>query len=89
LQALSTCEGRRHLSSCSIASRHDDLRCFDIYPAELENAITVHPAVIDPRWRETPRAVICVKPQSSVTEMELIELCAVHLGNYKRPGDCT
>jgi acyl-CoA synthetase (AMP-forming)/AMP-acid ligase II len=27
-----------------------------------------------------------VKPEASVTEKELVELCAVHLGNYKRPG---
>ena len=33
-----------------------------------------------------PCAVVCVKAEASVTEKELIELCSVHLGNYKRPG---
>jgi acyl-CoA synthetase (AMP-forming)/AMP-acid ligase II len=33
-----------------------------------------------------PCAVVCVKPEASVTEKELVELCSVHLGNYKRPG---
>jgi acyl-CoA synthetase (AMP-forming)/AMP-acid ligase II len=28
-----------------------------------------------------------VKPQAAVTEKELVELCSVHLGNYKRPGE--
>jgi acyl-CoA synthetase (AMP-forming)/AMP-acid ligase II len=30
--------------------------------------------------------VVCVTAEASVTEKELVELCAVHLGNYKRPG---
>ena len=28
----------------------------------------------------------CVKPEASVTEKELVELCSVHPGNDKRPG---
>jgi acyl-CoA synthetase (AMP-forming)/AMP-acid ligase II len=67
---------------------------FNIYPAELENVLAAHPDVIevavfgipDPRWGETPCAVVCVKAQASVTEKELVELCATRLGNYKRPG---
>ena len=27
-----------------------------------------------------------MKPEAAVTEKELVELCSVHLGNYKRPG---
>jgi acyl-CoA synthetase (AMP-forming)/AMP-acid ligase II len=27
-----------------------------------------------------------VKPEVAVTEKELVELCSVHLDNYKRPG---
>jgi acyl-CoA synthetase (AMP-forming)/AMP-acid ligase II len=30
--------------------------------------------------------VVCVTAEASVTEKELVELCAVHLGNYKGPG---
>lgn len=67
---------------------------FNIYPAELENVIAAHPAVIevavfgipDQRWGETPCAVVCVKPGVPVTEKELAELCAERLGSYKRPG---
>jgi acyl-CoA synthetase (AMP-forming)/AMP-acid ligase II len=67
---------------------------FNIYPAELENVIADHPGVLevavfgipDSRWGETPCAVVCVKPDSSVTEQDIVELCAVRLGNYKRPG---
>ncbi len=67
---------------------------FNIYPAELENVIAAHPSVIevavfgipDPRWGETPCAVVCVRPDSAVSETELIDLCATHLGSYKRPG---
>jgi acyl-CoA synthetase (AMP-forming)/AMP-acid ligase II len=30
--------------------------------------------------------VVSVTAEASVTEKELVELCARHLGNYKRPG---
>jgi acyl-CoA synthetase (AMP-forming)/AMP-acid ligase II len=67
---------------------------FNIYPAELENVIAAHPAVLevavfgipDARWGETPCAVVCTKPGVLVSEKELIELCAERLGRYKRPG---
>jgi acyl-CoA synthetase (AMP-forming)/AMP-acid ligase II len=67
---------------------------FNIYPAELENVIAAHPVVVevavfgipDPKWGETPCAVVSVKPEAAVTEKELVELCSVHLGNCKRPG---
>lgn len=67
---------------------------FNIYPAELENALSGHADVIEvavfgiphERWGETPCAVCTVKPGATVTEAELIELCAERLGNYKRPG---
>jgi acyl-CoA synthetase (AMP-forming)/AMP-acid ligase II len=77
--------------------RADDMMIsggFNIYPAELENVIAAHPAVVevavfgipDPKWGETPCAVVCVKREAAVTEKELVELCSVHLGNYQRPG---
>jgi acyl-CoA synthetase (AMP-forming)/AMP-acid ligase II len=67
---------------------------FNIYPAELENVIAAHPAVIEvavfgiphERWGETPCAVVCVKPGIAVSESEIVELCSARLGNYKRPG---
>jgi acyl-CoA synthetase (AMP-forming)/AMP-acid ligase II len=30
--------------------------------------------------------MVCVMPEASVTEKELVEFCSVHLGNDKRPG---
>jgi acyl-CoA synthetase (AMP-forming)/AMP-acid ligase II len=67
---------------------------YNIYPAELENAMTSHPAVIeaavfgvpDERWGETPIAVCHVTDPSAVSEDELIELCRERLGSYKRPS---
>ena len=67
---------------------------FNIYPAELENVIAAHPAVLevavfgipDARWGETPCAIVCVKPGAEVTEKQIAELCAARLGSYKRPG---
>jgi len=66
---------------------------FNIYPAELENVLTNHPAVIEAaafgvpseRWGESPYAVVCVRDGADVTADELIELCADRLGSYKKP----
>ena len=67
---------------------------FNIYPAELENVIADHPAIIEvavfgvphERWGETPCAVCCVKEGATVSEAEIILMCEERLGNYKRPG---
>jgi acyl-CoA synthetase (AMP-forming)/AMP-acid ligase II len=67
---------------------------FNIYPAELENALCDHPDVIEAavfgipheRWGETPCAVCTIRPDATVTEAELVALCEQKLGNYKRPG---
>jgi acyl-CoA synthetase (AMP-forming)/AMP-acid ligase II len=64
-------------------------------PAELKNVMAAHRAVVevavfgipDPKWGETPCAMVRVTPEASVTEKELAELCSVHLGNDKRPGE--
>ena len=67
---------------------------FNIWPAELENAIADHPAVLeaavfavpDERWGETPMAVCSVDGKTPVTEAEIIELCRDRLGSYKKPS---
>jgi len=67
---------------------------FNIYPAELENVLCDHPAVIeaavfgvpDERWGETPQAVCVVADGTAVDADELIALCAERLGSYKKPG---
>jgi len=67
---------------------------YNIYPAELENALGGHPDVVeaavfgipDAKWGETPCAVCTLKPGAKVTETGLAEWCAQKLGHYKRPG---
>ncbi|MEQ8827450.1 MAG: AMP-binding protein, partial [Parvibaculum sp.] len=67
---------------------------FNIYPAEIENALASHPAVIEAavfgipseRWGESPMAICVTDGKTPVTEEELIRLCADRLGSYKRPA---
>jgi len=67
---------------------------FNIWPAELENAIADHPAVFeaavfavpDPHWGETPMAVCSVGGSTPVNEQEIIDLCRERLGSYKKPS---
>jgi len=79
-----------------VLDRKDDMIIsggFNIWPAELENALSKHPDVIEAmafgipsqQWGESPYAVVCVGPDASVTEQELIDLCASELGSYKKP----
>lgn len=66
---------------------------YNIYPAELENAIADHPAVIEcavfgvphEKWGEAPLAVCTVDAKVTVSEQEIIQLCADKLGSYKKP----
>ena len=67
---------------------------FNIWPTELENVISEHPAVVevavcgipDERWGETPLAVVVVDDMEAVSEAEIVELCLNRLGRIKRPG---
>lgn len=79
-----------------VLDRKDDMIIsggFNIWPAELENALSGHPDVIEAavfgvpheRWGETPYAVVQVDPSSTVTANELIDLCSTQLGSYKKP----
>jgi acyl-CoA synthetase (AMP-forming)/AMP-acid ligase II len=67
----------------------------NVYPAEVERTLMLHPAVAEvavlgiphPRWVETPLAVVV--PESgatAVTEAELIEHCRERLAGYKKPS---
>ncbi|WP_116953383.1 class I adenylate-forming enzyme family protein [Jiangella endophytica] len=68
---------------------------FNIYPAELENAIASHPEIIEvavfavphETWGEAPAAVCTVTDQALVTAEEIIELCRRKLGSYKKPAE--
>ena len=67
---------------------------FNIWPAELENVIADHPAVLeaavfavpDERWGETPMAVCTVDGTTPVTEEDIVALCRDRLGSYKKPS---
>jgi acyl-CoA synthetase (AMP-forming)/AMP-acid ligase II len=80
-----------------VLDRKDDMIIsggFNIWPAELENVILDHPAVVeaavvaapDPRWGETPVALCVVEDPSAVDPEEIIELCRTRLGSYKKPS---
>jgi len=65
----------------------------NIYPAEIENALRGHPAVLDAaafgvphaELGETVKAVVEAVPGKRVTEAELIAFIADKLAAYKRP----
>jgi len=66
----------------------------NIWPAEIENVISDHKAVIEvavfgvphEKWGETPYAVCVISDDVKVTEQEIIALCAERLGSYKKPS---
>lgn len=67
---------------------------FNIYPAELENAILELPAVIEAavfavpseKWGESPAAVCVVEDDGVLTPDAVQEHCVERLGSYKRPA---
>jgi fatty-acyl-CoA synthase len=60
---------------------------------EIEDALYRHPAVLaaavvaqpDPRWGESPRAYVELKPGAEVTAQTLIDHCRQHLAGFKVP----
>ncbi|MEN8674241.1 AMP-binding protein [Nocardioides sp.] len=80
-----------------VLDRADDMIVsggFNVWPAELETVLTDHPQVLEAavfgipheKWGESPMAVVTVADASAVTAEELIELCKVRLGSYKKPS---
>lgn len=65
----------------------------NIYPVEVENVLSAHPGVSDvavvgvpdPKWGETPCAVIVRSPNAEPTTTELIAYVAERLAGYKKP----
>jgi acyl-CoA synthetase (AMP-forming)/AMP-acid ligase II len=79
-----------------VVDRKDDMIIsggFNIWPAEIENALGQHAAVEDvvvvavahAKWGETPHAVVRLREDSVATEQELIEFCREKLGSMKKP----
>lgn len=65
----------------------------NIYSAEVENALSSHPAVLevavigvpDERWGESVKAIVVLREGMKATEEELIEHCKKNLASYKKP----
>jgi acyl-CoA synthetase (AMP-forming)/AMP-acid ligase II len=65
----------------------------NVYPAEIENALYKHEQVAecavfgipDDHWGEVPAAHVVLKPNSTVSEDELVEFCKKFVARHKRP----
>jgi len=65
----------------------------NISSLEVEDVLYRHPAVLaaavvaqpDAKWGETPCAFVEVKPNTTVSENDLIEHCRAHLARFKAP----
>jgi len=65
----------------------------NVYPAEVENALFGHPAVADvavigvpdPRWGESVKAVVVLKPDATATQDDLIGFARQRIAGFKLP----
>ena len=65
----------------------------NIYPSEVESVLAGHPEVAevcvigvpDPKWGETPRALVVRRPGSELTSEALLAYCDGRLARYKMP----
>jgi acyl-CoA synthetase (AMP-forming)/AMP-acid ligase II len=78
-----------------LADRKEDMIIsggYNIWPAELENALASHPAVAEvavvgvphEKWGETPKAVVVLRPGHRADEQELIDWSRDKVGAVKR-----
>jgi O-succinylbenzoic acid--CoA ligase len=79
-----------------VLDRRDDLIVSggeNVYPAEVEAVLQSHPAVLeagvvgiaDPRWGQTPVAVVVLQANATATDEELIGFCRGRLAAFKTP----
>ncbi len=69
----------------------------NIYPREIEDHLSTHPAILeaavigvpDPEWGETLRAFIVLRNGEHLSETDVINFCREHLADYKRPRKVT
>lgn len=65
----------------------------NISSLDVEKVLLAHPGVYeaavipvaDQKWGEVPKAVVVAKPESELSEAELIEFCRARLAHYKCP----
>jgi long-chain acyl-CoA synthetase len=65
----------------------------NIYPAEVESCIAGHPAVAeaavigipDPRWTQSVKALVVLKPGAAASVEEIVQHCRAHIASYKKP----
>ena len=65
----------------------------NIYPAEVEAVLHAHPSVMDaavigvpdPKWGESVKAVVQLRPGAATSEDQLVAFCAGRLAGYKKP----
>ncbi len=65
----------------------------NVYPAEVEKAILLHPAVMqtvvfgvpDPKWKEGIKAVCQLDEAKTLTAEELIRFVGEHIARFKKP----
>ena len=65
----------------------------NIYPAEVEGCLRLHPAVAeagvigvpDATWVQCVKAIVVLKRDAQVSEQALIEHCRAHIASYKKP----
>jgi acyl-CoA synthetase (AMP-forming)/AMP-acid ligase II len=66
---------------------------FNVYPREVENALSSHEAVLeaavvgrpDPEWGETVHAAVVLRPGRHASASDLMRHCAGVLPGYKKP----
>jgi fatty-acyl-CoA synthase len=66
----------------------------NVYPAEVENVLAAHPAVIDaavlaeadPKWGEVGRAFVQLAPDAPADRDALAAFCRARLAAYKVPA---
>ena len=67
----------------------------NVYPAEVENALSRLPGVAEAavigvpsaRWGETGRAIVVAKPDAALSAEDVLAHCASLLARYKLPQD--
>ena len=65
----------------------------NVYSTEVENALYLHPAVLecavvgvpDEKWGEVVKGIVVLKPACEATEEELILFCKERIARYKAP----